>query len=79
MTKLVKLTLVAALVVAILFSLPLILKGAVITVATVMVALVLAGMFLLGLSVALAITSPLWIPFLAGWAAVKYCRRIKDL
>jgi membrane protein implicated in regulation of membrane protease activity len=61
--------------VAVLLSLPLILKGIVFSMATIMAALVLAGVFMLGVSVALAVTSPLWIPFLAGWAAVKFCQK----
>lgn len=73
-SKLIKYTIVAAVVAAIIIALPLILKGVVITVATIAVALALAGVFLLGVCVALAVTSPLWIPFLAGWAAIRYCR-----
>ena len=60
---------------ALFLALPLILKGVVISFATVMVALVLAGVFLLGACIALAITSPFWIPFLAGWAVVNYCKK----
>lgn len=75
MSKLIKYIIIGAVTVAILLSLPLILKGIVVSMATIMAALVLAGVFLLGVCVALAITSPLWIPFLAGWAAVKFCQK----
>lgn len=75
MNKIIKYIIIGAVAVAILLSLPLIHKGIVVSMATIMAALVLAGVFLLGISVALAITSPLWIPFLAGWAAVKFCQK----
>lgn len=75
MNKVIKYIVIMAAILAILLALPLILKGIAISFATLAVSLVLAGVFLLGMCVALAITSPLWVPFLAGWAAVKYCKR----
>lgn len=70
--KVVKYTIIISLLTAIVISFPLILEGAAVSMASVMVALVLAGVFLLGVCLALAITSPLWVPFLAGWAVIKF-------
>ncbi len=75
MNKTVKYIVIIATVLAILMAMPLILKGAAISLATLMVALILAGIFLLGVCVALAITSPLWIPFVAGWAVVRFYKK----
>jgi membrane protein implicated in regulation of membrane protease activity len=74
MNKTLKICLIVA---GLLIASPFILKGIVFTMGTIMAALIIAGVFLLGVCVTLAITSPLWIPFLAGWVAVKYCRSIK--
>ena len=75
MNNTIKYIIVGATALAVFLALPLILKGAVISVATIAIALVLVGIFLLGICVALAVTSPLWIPFLAGWGAVMYCKK----
>jgi 1,4-dihydroxy-2-naphthoate octaprenyltransferase len=55
--------------------LPLLFKGVVITAATLLMALVIAAVFILGILVAVVLLSPLWIPFLAGWAAVRFCKK----
>lgn len=75
MNKPTKYIIVAATVLASILALPILVKGVAISMATILVALALAGIFLLGAAVALALTSPLWIPFLAGWAAVTYCKK----
>ena len=75
MNNTIKYIIVGATALALFLALPFILKGLVVSFATLAAALVLAGVFLLGVCVALAITSPLWVPFLAGWAAVMYCKK----
>jgi hypothetical protein len=76
MTKLTKTLIIIGAVLASIIALPILIKGVVISMATIFAALIIAGVFLLGVFVALAVTSPLWIPFLSGWAAVKYCRSV---
>lgn len=75
MNKTIKYIIIVATVLASILALPILVKGVAISMATILVALALAGIFLLGVAVALAVTSPLWIPFLAGWAAVTYCKK----
>lgn len=75
MNKPTKYIIATAIAIATFLALPYILQGLVASVATVMAACILAGVFLLGMCVALAITSPLWLPFLAGWAIVTYCNK----
>jgi hypothetical protein len=75
MNNTIKYIIVGATALALFLALPFILKGLVVSFATLAAALVLAGVFLLGMCVALAVTSPLWVPFLAGWAAVMYCKK----
>lgn len=65
---------VIAAVILSVIALPLLLKGVAITTGLIGAALVIAGVFILGVVVATAILSPLWIPFLAGWAAVRFCK-----
>ncbi len=54
---------------------PFVFKGVVITAGLLGLAAILAGVFLLGMFVMAAVLSPLWIPFLAGWATMKYCKK----
>ena len=57
------------------FALPLLFKVVGITSAVVLLALVFASIFILGVLATLVLLSPLWIPFLAGWAAVRFCKK----
>jgi len=75
MNKPVKYIIIIAAVLASILAMPILVEGVAISMATILVAFALAGIFLLGVAVALAVTSPLWIPFLAGWAAVTYCKK----
>lgn len=69
--------LTAGIIALILICMPLIIDGIAITMSAIFAAIIIAGVFLLGIAIALAITSPLWIPFLAGWAAVQYCKQAR--
>ena len=58
-----------------LILIPLVFKGVILTSAAIGSALILAATFILGILLAVAVLSPLWIPFLAGWAAVRFCQK----
>jgi hypothetical protein len=74
MNKTIKYTIVGCAVIASILALPLLFKGVVISAGLIGLALLLAGIFLLGALATLVLLSPLWIPFVMGWAAVKFCR-----
>lgn len=56
-------------------ALPLLLKAVFVSTAVIMAAIIIAGAFLFGIALTLALTAPLWIPFVAGYAAVRFCKQ----